>query len=249
MKLEFLFHTVLPQGRTVPKHRHQALELVYYNEGDGRTLAGGQEFVTRARMFAITPAGVFHDQSCSQTIKAICLGLSGSPLDHLTGCWRDSDGLLRQACQRLLQESSLKRPGFELICDGLTAEIAGLVLRAVDDKRPRDRQQALVQKALDIIQGADGKISVRDLARRLFISPDHLRHLFAKTGHPSPLRCIIERRLERARNLLAQPELSVTEVAEEAGFADVYHFSRLFKQRERRTATAYRRQITEIDKI
>jgi LacI family transcriptional regulator len=48
--------------------------------------------------------------------------------------------------------------------------------------------------------------------------------------------------VERARRLLATTELSMAEVATQAGFASQPQLSRVFRQRTGQTPTAFRRQ-------
>ena len=53
------------------------------------------------------------------------------------------------------------------------------------------------------------------------------------------LRCL---RMDRAKQLLLAGELSVAQVADAVGFADPYHFSRVFRQHEGMPPTEYRAQ-------
>ena len=69
-----------------------------------------------------------------------------------------------------------------------------------------------------------------ELSEQLFVSRDYLRHILTKSSGRSPLRHIIAARIDRARELLAAGELSVSAVAERCGFASPYYFSRLFKK-------------------
>ena len=50
-----------------------------------------------------------------------------------------------------------------------------------------------------------------------------------QTGYP-PLQYINKLRIERAKQLLADAGLSVSECAETLGFTDVNYFSRLFRK-------------------
>jgi AraC-like DNA-binding protein len=51
---------------------------------------------------------------------------------------------------------------------------------------------------------------------------------------------IVEARLNRARQLLLESTLSVSQIADELGYEDVFFFSRQFKERTGRTPTEYR---------
>jgi transcriptional regulator GlxA family with amidase domain len=54
-------------------------------------------------------------------------------------------------------------------------------------------------------------------------------------------------RVERARNLLANPHLRVSEVAFEAGFQSLTHFNRVFKKILGQSPTKYRSRQHNIN--
>lgn len=84
---------------------------------------------------------------------------------------------------------------------------------------------------------------VADLARRAGYSPDHFSRVFQQvTGH-RPQAYVIEAKLERARQLLAESALSISEIAEVLGYRDIFFFSRQFRQRTGCAPTDYRRGL------
>lgn len=73
--------------------------------------------------------------------------------------------------------------------------------------------------------------SVRELARAASLSPDHYGRLFRALNDCAPREWIQRARLQRAAQLLRETTLSISEIAAETGYADVFQFSRLFKRR------------------
>ncbi|MDD2710632.1 MAG: AraC family transcriptional regulator [Verrucomicrobiae bacterium] len=72
--------------------------------------------------------------------------------------------------------------------------------------------------------------TLEDLARLVFVSPNHLSTLFRRhTGH-SPIDYLIRLRMEEACRLLRGRRLQVREIADKAGYADTAYFSRHFRQ-------------------
>lgn len=84
--------------------------------------------------------------------------------------------------------------------------------------------------------------TVAALAAELHLSPAHFSRLFKKHTGQSPLDFLVETRLARARHLLRETHLSIGEIAERLDYADVYFFSRQFKQKTGLPPLAYRRQ-------
>ena len=78
------------------------------------------------------------------------------------------------------------------------------------------------------------------LARIAGLSPSRFHAVFRSAFGVAPSRWLQERRLARARELLAGSDLPVHQVAEQAGFNDPFHFSRLFKRRQGVPPAEYR---------
>jgi len=82
--------------------------------------------------------------------------------------------------------------------------------------------------------------AVAGLARAAGYSVDHFSRLFEKFNGRRPQDFIIETRLSRARQLLAETGLSIGQIADTLGFRDIYFFSRQFRQRVGVTPSRYR---------
>ena len=75
----------------------------------------------------------------------------------------------------------------------------------------------------------DDPISPSLIASDLGISTRQLERLFGKYLNTSPKKYFMEMRLDRARHLLLQTEMSVTEVAVACGFESPGHFARVYR--------------------
>ena len=73
-------------------------------------------------------------------------------------------------------------------------------------------------------------LSVHDLAQRFFLTPSHFIVRFKKYTGYTPCQYKVMRRLERARALLADSRLTLGEIAEKCGYADLNSFVRSFRQ-------------------
>jgi AraC-like DNA-binding protein len=73
-------------------------------------------------------------------------------------------------------------------------------------------------------------ICARDLARLVKLSPDYFTRVFRATYGHSPRHWLLRERMSRAAGMLAESNLSISEVANSLGYGDIFTFSRLFKQ-------------------
>lgn len=97
-----------------------------------------------------------------------------------------------------------------------------------------------LRKTMEAIDGAGHAPSVAQLARSVALSPDHFSRSFkASTGRP-PYQVLSEMRIERAKALLRESRLSITELALDLGFSSPAHFSSRFRQLTGLTPSAWR---------
>lgn len=83
--------------------------------------------------------------------------------------------------------------------------------------------------------------AVPELARRAGMSPGHFTRSFRRVTGLSPKEFLVRTRLSRARHLLRETSLGISEIADRLGYADVFFFSRQFRQKTGVSPSAYRR--------
>lgn len=69
-----------------------------------------------------------------------------------------------------------------------------------------------------------------DLAARYYMTKEHLTRLFKREFKSTPYEYLIRCRMERAGELLADPNRSVAEISERLGYSDVNYFSKAFRR-------------------
>ena len=87
------------------------------------------------------------------------------------------------------------------------------------------------------------EISLPDLAQLAQLSPYHFARAFKQSLGLPPHRYHIARRIERAKDLLSNPGLSVTQIAVELGFRETSSFTATFRKFAGRTPTVFRRGL------
>ena len=85
-----------------------------------------------------------------------------------------------------------------------------------------------------------GPLDIPALARSAHVSESHFSRSFKAAFGETPHRYLLRRRMERAKALLRQDELSVTEVCLEVGFTSLGSFSAQFSRFVGESPTAYR---------
>ncbi|MGM0585885.1 MAG: GlxA family transcriptional regulator [Pseudomonadota bacterium] len=137
-----------------------------------------------------------------------------------------------------------------LIGDAHGAEIAGLVadqMLYTNLRGDEDHQRLSVParigvrhpklaRVIELMNGhIEEPISAAQLAAEVGMSTRQLERLFRRYLDRSPKRYYLELRLERARRLLLQTEMSVINVALACGFTSPSHFSKCYRAHYKRT--------------
>jgi AraC family transcriptional regulator len=89
----------------------------------------------------------------------------------------------------------------------------------------------------------DEEISLVTLAELAHLSSFHFARAFKQSFELPPHRYLTLRRIERAKELLSQPEMSVTRIGLNVGFSDTSSFSSAFRRQTGVTPTDFRRVL------
>jgi Response regulator containing CheY-like receiver domain and AraC-type DNA-binding domain len=74
-------------------------------------------------------------------------------------------------------------------------------------------------------------LSIKDIAVKLYLTPNYLCLLFKKETGKTINQYITEIRVEKAKEFLKDPRIKLYEVAEMVGYSDPNYFSKIFKKR------------------
>lgn len=86
-----------------------------------------------------------------------------------------------------------------------------------------------------------GKISSQALADACQLSVRHFTRAFAQSNGKSPYKWLIERRIDRAKDLLLNSQMKIEEVARATHFSSQSHFTRTFTDIIEESPAAWRR--------
>ncbi|PYI57109.1 response regulator transcription factor [Paenibacillus flagellatus] len=83
-------------------------------------------------------------------------------------------------------------------------------------------------------------ISIQDISKTFYMHPNYVSQLFKKELRVTFTKYVTDIRMEYACLLLGTTGLTVSEIAEMAGYADYFYFARAFKKHTGTTPTEYR---------
>jgi PAS domain S-box-containing protein len=117
----------------------------------------------------------------------------------------------------------------------------------LDDPEPQPVAAHVVRLAEDasryMREHLAERIDLSSMAGVLAVSPDHLGRVFKRHMGTTPHQFLIDLRLEAAEGLLAETDLTVTQIAWRVGFASPSHFVTTFRARTGTTPLEFRRRV------
>ena len=98
---------------------------------------------------------------------------------------------------------------------------------------------ALIDQHLAVEE--EGRVSLRVVAREVGISYSHFSRAFKQSIGMSPTNYIAERRIERAKKLMQETDLPISEIAIRSGFSSQSHFTTSFRRFAKVTPSSFRK--------
>ncbi|MEC0268065.1 AraC family transcriptional regulator [Paenibacillus anseongense] len=252
-------------------HAHNGYEFYFVLQGTGSYIAGDQLYPLHAGTLTVIQPGVIHrpyhmlnqdfhryvlsiDESYMEGIHAICrktdLSISGflqamhpeSSHHFLSVQQLDQLQMLLAELEQTLKDKKLH---FELNVLKCLAEffllLLGLHHGVTSPHRSEDEQ--LIGNVLSyLIAHYQEDLHVDDLLELFPVSRSRLFNLFKETTGSTMKQFLSDYRLNKAKRLLAETDLPVTEVAAATGFGDISHFFSVFKKSTALTPKQYRKE-------
>jgi AraC family transcriptional regulator len=248
-------------GSTEQPHQHRHWEIGYATAG-GSELHVGKERKLQLRpgSFWSVPAGTIHWLRRGPQSRHYCLvvGLQLPVIATRHSEWNLRD-LIREVV--VLHEVQQLEPLFSrIVTEGNTPSqyqaaalrlgIDALLLEIVRARMDENGGAAsagmhpAVSRALNALQTRFRESwTLQSLAKESGISRARLAQLFRQQVGSSIHKVLNEVRVEHARRLLQESGLSVSEIAQDCGFATSQHFARIFRGLTGSSAAEYRREL------
>jgi AraC family transcriptional regulator len=156
----------------------------------------------------------------------------------------------RQLITLLIADANEGYTTERLYTEYLTQALAVRMLFLGRSTKPQTNKRAtsglpkhVLRRIIDRMRCFSCDLSLQALANESGYSRGHFIRMFRATTGYSPHIYLLNLRLERARELLGNPSLSLIDIALDCGFSSHSHLSRLFHKRVGVPPSAYRRSL------
>ncbi len=156
-----------------------------------------------------------------------------------------SDGIVynyEKQFKQALNGFLLKTPGYMAMCNGIMLQIIGQLYNEHNIMETDFSKMKRIEKAIEYLKqnysNSDFKIS--NLATVMNMTEKHFRRMFSDVYKKTPYVFLQEFRINKAEILLLNTTKSISDIALQCGFSDVYSFSHSFKKHNGISPSEYR---------
>lgn len=199
---------------------------------------------------AIIPADIPHRCNWNTSVQFMVLAIEPALLQHVGQDWvnpdrielipqfmTQQDVLIQGIFLALREELEMGGIGGYLLADSLKTALAIHLLRNYCTTSPKlsSYSQGLSQDKLTLVtdyihEHLQQDLSLKEVAAIAQISQYHFLRLFKQKTGITLHQYILQRRIERAKELLQHSQLSVADIALRVGFCDQSHLTHSFKR-------------------
>ncbi len=167
--------------------------------------------------------------------------------DHLRGD-RKLDGLIEEFAAELATE----KPGRAIVMRALVEQLLVHILRNYSTPRLSEELELSrvglvdrrIRRSVELMHTQlDQDLTLKALAAASYLSPFHFARLFKKLTGLSPHNYLASIRATRAQLLLAETDLSVTEIGARVGYLSGSHFTKAFRLATGATPREFRKSL------
>lgn len=249
-------------------HDHNFFQLIAIVGGTGRVVLETSEYpIAKGKLFLIPPQvshAVYGDARSSTALKmmdikfAVNDKLIFADLMRVEECFALKDfAWFGRYFEKILEESDKRRLHYY---DVINSYLEILLVQIIRERLGGEEaaQDDLLHEQVESFKGVDVAelmhyihtnyskiISLDDLSFLAQVNKTTLICIFKELYGTTPIRYINRLRLQKAKELLVNTDISISEIAELIGFQSIHYFSRYFRSKENCSPVEYRVANTE----
>ena len=237
-------------------HTHNHMELFFIVGGKGQFLIDDQLYPVDVNTLVMINPNVTHTEVSlnAQPLEYIVLGIDGIELatsntsNGQFSILNHYESMEISSCLRnILREMEQKNPGYEDVCQAYMEILIIRLMRTTTLAMPAEpqtvstnRQCAAVRRYIDL--HFKESLTLEQLAEEGHMNKFYLSHAFKKEYGLSPINYMISKRIDESKYLLAETDLSMSQIAQLLGFSSLSCFSQVFHRTQGTSPKEYRQQ-------
>ena len=246
--VDFNFFT-RPKNWDMLLHKHLFFQFLLVIEGELYIITENEEVILKRGMVSIIPPDVLHSLKTHNGYKQFGINLGSNAgedrlIKILSGNLNvpvvlNMPGLLDylpeiEDCSRLQTMVSIQK---------IRNRLEYMLLTCIETIKKQDSDQAFREKLINYFKNNIlENITLKDISVAFYMSKSHIERLSYKEFGCGAIRLFNRLKMDRARILLQNTDLSISDISTHLGYHDQGYFSRIFKKYEGVSPRIYQNQ-------
>ena len=236
-------------------HSHSYTELFYIIGGNGQFLIDDERFPVREHQLVIVNPNIIHTELSYEAhpLEYIVLGIEGLEIStpgtneerYCIYTFPSANRVLN-CMQSILREMQEREPEHQMACQAYMDILVVQLMRNTDTSMTQatgssstNRQCAAIRRYID--NHYKEPLTLDLLAAEVNVNKYYLAHAYKQSYGISPINYMIARRIQEGKRLLAETDLSLSQISEVLGFSSASYFSQSFRKAEGISPVEYRK--------
>lgn len=234
-------------------HSHPFVELFYVKSGCGSFLTDDEEHPITEGDFVVINANISHTEKSSETtpleyisigVKDVYFSFEMNESFTVFNCQNESKSL-KFYMTSILNEIMHKERNYVEICQSLLEILLLQLMRwtnysfQIESTTHVNSQCMKLKRYIDFHYAQN--ITLEDLATFTHLNKYYLSHAFSKNFGCSPIQYLCNVRIQNSKDLLANTDYTIMEIAHLSGFSSHSYFAQSFLKNCGMTASEYRK--------
>lgn len=242
---------------TTHYHTHDFFQIAFCKKKGGTITIGDVTYVAKPDHVYLMKPTVMHTMTRGDDMKLIEIKFMAegeeliSQLNALPNEFCLSDvAFMKNILRQTVKEGLLKAPYSEQTTNASFKIFLAHAIREFDynylSEKP-ENDSSVISTGLDYTKNNDiiilnlkdyinenlhREITLKELADTVYFNPTYFVRRFKILWGVSPMKFVLNARINKAKELMLSTTLSVSEIAEKCGFNSIHYFSRTFKNYE-----------------
>ena len=126
-----------------------------------------------------------------------------------------------------------------LLLESLCRERIMYIIKNISELQKKKTNRIIVDAKLFIDENFSEEITLEEISRVVCVSPQYFSRLFKEETSKNFIEYLTKVRIDRAKELMKNSNLSIKEICFKTGYADPNYFSHIFKKTEKLTPSEY----------
>ncbi len=147
----------------------------------------------------------------------------------------------------IIEKTKQEKPGYQPLVSGAVLHLLGACHAAIKQNMIENKEeQTIINRAMVLFRSnINNDYSAEQAAQDLCVGYSWFRKLFKNYTGLSPGQYYLQLRIEKAKDLLRNTDVSIKEISIDLNIASEFYFSKLFKEKTGYRPTEYRKRCRE----